>query len=208
MVGPSDALAIRHEYREWRRERRATPEARVRHRQKIKDDISKNLRWPERDASPEAIVRDLARIDDYPDTDDSPWGISPWFRVEVKGQYHRGLEVVLKLAGVELSHSEARETDGQDRETVAIVGRIPFDSIVLIDWSGDEFYPKPHIYCWFDQDDGPYESIEVYRLPNDRGYWEHLDVKFKPRKYSKWRRWRSHRELKKAQREFDREFGV
>jgi hypothetical protein len=206
MIGPADALALRREYGEWKRAQRATPEARIRHRQEIKEELSRSLTWPDRDEAPEAIVRDLARMDDYPEPDESLGGISPWFKVEIKGLYHRGLEVVLKLAGVELSRNEARETDGVRAETVAIVGRIPFDSIVLIDWSGDEHYANPHIYCWFDQNDGPYESIEVYRLPNERGFWEPLKVKFKPRGYSKWRRWWSHRALKRAQLEFDREF--
>ena len=78
-------------------------------------------------------------MDDYPEVDESPWGISPWFKVEVKGQYHRGLEVIPKLAAVELSAKEAREADGDQTETVAIIGRIPFDSIVHIDWAGDEY---------------------------------------------------------------------
>lgn len=204
MIGPGDALAIRREYREWKKGQRAAPEARIAHRQKLKDDLSRNLRWPDRSEWPEAIVRDLARMDDYPELDESPWGISAWFKVEVKGLYHRGLEVILKLADVELSRTEAREADSKGTETVAIVGRIPFDAIVVVDWGGDEYYSTPHIYCWFDQSDGPYESIKVYRLPNERGFWERLDVEYRPRTYSRWRRWQTHRALKKAQREFDR----
>jgi hypothetical protein len=174
----------------------------------VKKDLSENLRWPERDRSPEVIIHDTARMDDYPQTDESAWGISPWFKIEVKGQYHRGLEVITRLAAVELSDTEAREVDGDDTETVAIIGRIPFDAIVHIDWTGDEYYSQPHIYCWFDQADGPYESIEVFRLPDESGYWEHLEgVEYKPRKYSKLNRWRVNRQMKKAQREFDREYG-
>ena len=45
----------------------------------------------------------------------------------------------------------------------------------------------------------------VARGPSVR--WDHLDVKFKPRKFSKWDRWRLHRQMQKAQREFDRQYG-
>jgi hypothetical protein len=45
----------------------------------------------------EAIIRDLARVDAYPELDDRSWGISPCFKVETKGLYHRGLEVFLSI---------------------------------------------------------------------------------------------------------------
>jgi hypothetical protein len=32
-------------------------------------------------------------VDAYPELDDQPLGISPWFKVEGKDLYHRGLEV-------------------------------------------------------------------------------------------------------------------
>jgi hypothetical protein len=96
-------------------------------------------------------------------------------------------------------------------EIVLIVGRIPFDSIVEIDWAGDEHYSDPHFYCWFEHKEGCYESIEVYRKAYrdiHPGYWQHLDgVRFKPIRRSRFERWRMHRKIKKAQREFEREHG-
>ena len=41
----------------------------------------------------EAIIRDITRMDEYPDIDPKSKGISPWFKVEVKGLYHKGLEI-------------------------------------------------------------------------------------------------------------------
>jgi hypothetical protein len=198
-----DALAVEGRYREWKKGQRERPELRVKHRQRIKDEITQHLH-PDRHHWPEVIIRDVARMDEYPEPDDSPWGISPWFKVEVKGTYHRGVEAILRLAKVELSGGLARETE-DGSETVAVIGRIPFDVIVHIDWSGDEYNPQPHFYCWFDFKGEPYESVEIYRLPDYMGYWHHLDdVRFKPRKFSRWQQWRAHRRLKKVQRDFDR----
>ena len=205
MVSAGDVLAVRREFREWKDRRRAGPAGKIAHRQKIKEDIRQHLQLAADAPWPEAIIRDVARLDDYPQPADTPWGVSPWFKVETKGIYHRGLEVLLKLESVVFSETEARATRGDEAgETVGIVGRIPFDSIVSIDWIGDEYYPQPHVYCWFENIDGPYESIEVYRQTR-RSYWEHLDgVRFKPRHLSRWRRWRLHNALRKAQSDFER----
>jgi hypothetical protein len=96
-------------------------------------------------------------MDAYPQVDDRPWGISPWLKVETKGQYHRGLEVFLSIEELEIDgqtrHPNLRR--GGDLAKFYVVGRIPFDAIVSIDWEGDEYYPTPHIYCWFEQADGP-----------------------------------------------------
>ena len=43
------------------------------------------------------IVRDVDRVDDYPDGDTKGKGISAWFKVELLGTYHRGIEVGLSL---------------------------------------------------------------------------------------------------------------
>jgi hypothetical protein len=86
-----------------------------------------------------------------------------------------------------------------------VVGRIPFDAIVSIDWNGDEYYPMPHFYCWVEQADGPYEAIVLY-WPTFR---DHLflrdNLRYKPRRCSRWRRWRDHRLRRKAQRAFERD---
>jgi hypothetical protein len=90
MVGPGDALAVERRYREWKKEQREAPEQRIKHRQAVKDDIQKHLRQPKKGESAELIIRDVARMDEYPEPDDSPWGISPWFKVEYKNLYFRG----------------------------------------------------------------------------------------------------------------------
>jgi hypothetical protein len=204
----TSVLALRRDYLEWRRQRRARPEERIRRRQELKSQIGAKLPPSRADYAPELIVRDLARVDAYPDIDDRPWGISPWFGVEAKGLYHRGLEVFLAIDKLVVDKSVARPRKPGADEDVSkffIVGRVPFDAIVSIDWDGDEYYPVPHIYCWFDQSDGPYESVVLY----EPGYQGHLflrdDLRYRPYRRSRLARWRDHRALLKAQRDFERD---
>ena len=202
----SDLLALRGAYLEMKRQRRAGPEAQLAHRQEVKADIQAHLPAATADWAPELIVRDMARMDDYPNLDEDWWGISAWFKVEGKGMYHRGLEVFLQVQRITIADGIARPSagvDNADTRTVFVVGRIPFDAITLIDWTGDDYYPVPHLYCWFDQAEGPYEEVVLYEKMND-GYLRLLDgVRYRPR--SRLRAWRDHRALKKAQARFERE---
>jgi hypothetical protein len=104
----------------------------------------------------EAILRDISRMDSYPGIDQEAKGISPWFKVEVKGLYHRGIEVftsmpksikLLVTGGWTFCHY-----DDENAATAYPVGRIPFDQIEHIDWRGDEYYPGLHIYVRFKDD--------------------------------------------------------
>jgi hypothetical protein len=203
-----DIIALRREYRDWKARKRSGPEAQIAHRTAIKAEIESNLRWPERDASPEIIVRDLARMDQYPETDDSLRGISPWFKVEALGLYHRGFDVALALREIVVVRNKAHDATPDEREqarTLLVAGRIPFDAIVAIDWSGDEYYPQPHFYCWFDQSEGPYESVEL-REKTSGGTWRRLEgIRYKPGGPSRLEAWRARRELREAQREFERQ---
>jgi len=49
--------------------------------------------------------------------------------------------------------------DEQGDITVLLVGEIPYDSIVEVNWEGDEYYSFPHIYCHFNHNDEPYERL-------------------------------------------------
>lgn len=138
------------------------------HRSKFKEQLRKNLRQvDEHGLLGEAIIRDVARLDSYPNLDSRRAGLSPWFKVEIKGLYHRGLEVVIRLDALKYEkawtgwrfalHDEPGIVVG------VLVGRIPFDRICTIDWSGDEYYNRPHIYCSFpSRFQAPYESMLYY----------------------------------------------
>jgi hypothetical protein len=116
----------------------------------------------------EAIIRDIKRMDSYPDIDTREQGISPWFKVEVKGLYHRGVEVFFgtRRSIKKDMYGEWRFADHNDTEETVLVypvGRIPFDLIEYVNWDGDEDDPSPHIYCRFKAFKGqPYEAIPFF----------------------------------------------
>jgi len=204
-------LALRRDFLEWKRQQRAGPEELVRRRHVLKQEISERLPASRSGYTPEAIIRDLARVDAYPVLDDRPWGISPWFKVETKDLYHRGLEVFLSIEELAIKDGvacEPKNVEAGDSTKLYVVGRIPFDAIVSIDWDGDEYNAMPHIYCWFDQSDGPYEAIALYEPGYEDFLYPREDLKYKPRRRSRFKAWRDHRSLVSAQRKFEREAGA
>jgi hypothetical protein len=66
----------------------------------ILETHQKNLRQ-------DVIIRDMRRIDSYPDVKEDEKGISPWFRAGLVGTYHRGLLVALQWASL------TKHTDGK-----------------------------------------------------------------------------------------------
>ena len=63
-----------------------------------------------------------------------------------------------------LPHSSSGSfRDYKSRESAPVkawlVGEIPFETIEEVNWSGDEYYPYPHIFCHFDNGTEPYERL-------------------------------------------------
>jgi hypothetical protein len=120
------------------------------HTQKLREDV---------------IIRDMKRIDAYPDLKDSK-GISPWFRVGLIDTYHRGILVALgwkrliSVDGEEKWRSPGCRENGGIK--VLLAGRIPYENIDNVDWKGDEYYSYPHIYCFFNIKKEPYEDVGYY----------------------------------------------
>jgi hypothetical protein len=171
LIGVAIAFAggARRIYR-WNQRRKARTEAaeKVEKRLAIKEEIERRL--PARGKylnRGDAIIRDVHRVDRYPEVDDKRRGISPWFKVELKDVYHRGLEVFLSVDYIRVDNENRTWETVRSRDDANlkgyVVGRIPFDWIVRIDWEGDEFYGGPHIYCRFiSKHGGPYEELVVY----------------------------------------------
>lgn len=149
-----------------------SPEQKIAKRQKwkplfeerIRDRFAKKLRS-------DVIIRDVKRVDQYPDTKEKEKGISAWFRLGLVGTYHRGILVAFywnKL--VEVGEGEFRfiDTDSDNQKTeddaikVLLIGMIPFENIEDVDFEGDEYYSYPHIYCHFTKKDGPYERVAYF----------------------------------------------
>jgi hypothetical protein len=116
----------------------------------------------------DAIIRDVSRMDSYPDVEPKRKGISPWFKIEIKGLYHRGVEVFLRIESLKYVESAQGLRFARYGEEGAInayvVGKIPFEVIKSVEWNGDEYYSCPHIYCAFSKrKKQPYEDIVFYR---------------------------------------------
>jgi hypothetical protein len=115
----------------------------------------------------DAIVRDMKRIDQYPDAEEGK-GISPWFRVGLVGIYHRGIYLGLRWCTLTKDDDGThwRETNYSAGEQgdirVALLGSVPYEYIDNVDWDGDEYYPYPHIYCYFNFRKEPYEHLGFY----------------------------------------------
>ena len=146
------------------RRRRLTPAQVIQLRQKWKSEIggklydrkSKKLRS-------DIIIRDMRRIDNYPNVDEKSRGISAWFKVGLMGTYHRGFIAGLSWESAIIDHKTGREVwTAKDHggKNAILAGYIPFESIETIDWDGDEFYGHPIFYCYFEGlKSQPYEEI-------------------------------------------------
>lgn len=143
------------------------PEETVRLRQKWKNQIKKNFEWiDDKVGYGEVIIRNVQRNGLYPEIEEKNKGISSWFRVGFLGTYHRGIKVGLRIEELiyEKKYKAFRFTDYKNKEkgnlNAYLVGLIPFENIVNIDWNGDEYYSCPHIYCHFlNKKKEPYEEL-------------------------------------------------
>lgn len=176
------------------------PATKARHRTKMKAEIEDKLpRYADdRDYRGEAIIRDLRRMDDYPELDDGIVGKpSPWFKAEVKGIYDRGLEVYVAAERVMISGDTAMPVR-KGGQPVLVVGRLPFERIEEVDWVGDpaaSLDRMPHFYCWFGwRRRQLYEEIVLYR--QGAGVLVLLDgVNYRPARLSR-------REARRLNREY------
>lgn len=152
----------------WRgRKRRLTPsqviEARAKWKPQFEERIWKNYRD---DLRSDVIIRDMKRLDTYPNTNENEKGISAWFRLSLVGTYHRGIMVAHRWGGLVRDGDGWRSYDykaGEKPELKALlISSIPYENIEQVDWDGDEYYGYPHIYCWFNNKKEPYEHTGIY----------------------------------------------
>jgi hypothetical protein len=146
-LSASEALALRQKWKPL-----FEAEIRKNHYEKLRSDV---------------IIRDMRRIDSYPDITDTK-GISPWFRANLVDTYHRGIFIALSW-GTLNRHGDGerwRYTNYAAKEEpdikALLIGRIPYEKIENVDWNGDEYYHYPHIYCFFTYKREPYEGLGFY----------------------------------------------
>ena len=122
----------------------------------------------------DVIIRDVHRVDSYPEIKEEEKGISPWFRMGLVGTYHRGIYVSMhwnKLIPMPGGNFRVHDPFGIDKYAdnidekaikVLLLGMIPFENIESVDWGGDEYYYFPHIYCHFRNKGEPYERVAFF----------------------------------------------
>jgi hypothetical protein len=148
-LSPSEVLELRHKWK-------PLFEAHVwkKHRDKLTSEI---------------IVRDMKRIDNYPDAKETR-GISPWFRAALVGTYHRGIYAGLRWGTLTKQKGGGEHWRFTDRAAgekgdvrVLMIGSILYEDIDNVDWDGDEYYSDPHVYCFFThKQKEPYEHTGFY----------------------------------------------
>lgn len=144
------------------------PREKLNHRIYIKDKIDKYLyefntnRLSCEDYYSDAIIRNIKKIDSYPEIFPNKKGISAWFQVSIVGLYYRGVKVLLRWTYITISEQQGwifSTNDDENAIIVALIGYIPYENIVDVDITGDEHYQLPHIYCNFAQNGEPYEEL-------------------------------------------------
>jgi hypothetical protein len=149
--------------------RRLSPSQVVELRQKWKPLFEAHVWEKYRDKlTSEIIVRDMKRIDNYPDAKEAR-GISPWFRAGLVGTYHRGILAGLRWGTLTKQKGGGEHWRFTDRSAgekgdvrVLMIGSIPYEDIDNVDWYGDEYYSDPHVYCVFTHNKEPYEHTGFY----------------------------------------------
>lgn len=143
----------------------------------------------------DAIIHDLDRLDTYPNDGDEK-DISSWFRLGLMGTYHRGILLGLRWTYVEEDDGKWIENQINKSESavkVMLLAEVPFESIESVNFDGDDYYNKPHIYCHFEYRNTPYERFfygEEFQL--DPGFPHHYreiaEYKIQPR--FRWKFWK------------------
>lgn len=141
----------------------------------------------------DAIIHDVIRLDNYPNLDEKK-GISPWFRVGLMGTYNHGILLGLRwthLEDIDGKWVENYKNPSKNSIKVMLLGQVPYEVIESVNFNGDDYYNKPHVYCHFDYSGQPYERLyygeELTLGPNMlKNYREITEFKDK----SKWTFWK------------------
>lgn len=109
----------------------------------------------------DCIVHDVQRLDNYPNGPDRERGISAWFRVGLMGTYQHGVLLGLRWTYL-VSEGEKwkeRQTGDGLGQKVMLLGAVPYESVESVNFDGDHYYSKPHLFCHFEHGGEPYERL-------------------------------------------------
>lgn len=159
-----------------------TPGDLIRHRQKFRKLFDEEIhKCRTKRLKQDVIIRHVNRMDSYPDTKEKGKGISSWFRARLLDTYNNGIMVALRFYKLSMSpngyrysnHSKGEEGDIE----VFLVGKIPFEFIEEVNFDGDDYYNKPHIFCHYKNKGEPYEEIifcEEIDMGNGHQYYKEV----------------------------------
>lgn len=112
------------------------------------------------------IVRDVRRLDSYMEVDEKTKGISGWFRAGLVDTYEAGVMLALQqyaLVPRHLGGWRLKDWSAEDEEEgtgAYLTGIVPYEQIESVDWTGDEYYGFPVLFCHFDtKRKEPYERL-------------------------------------------------
>lgn len=129
----------------------------------------------------ETIIRDIKNIDSYPNITKNKKGISPWFKVAIVGFYPRGVQLLLRWTYIKILNNDGwvfANNEDENSMIVGLLGNVPYELIIDVDWNGDDYYQIPHIYCKFSRKGQPYEELifcEEHKGLNGKYFIEIID---------------------------------
>ncbi len=78
------------------------------------------------------------------------------------GTYNDGILLGLRWTKIEEENGiwvENYQSEAAGGVKVMLLGEVPFESIESVNFEGDDFYNKPHIFCHFDFEGEPYKRL-------------------------------------------------
>lgn len=118
----------------------------------------------------DVTVRDIKRLDEYPNIKDEAKGISPWFRAGLVGTNESSILLLLQWMSLNAEAKEfmqLEEIARQDAEgsgNVALIGYVRFEQVVSVNWNGDDYNSRPSLFLHFDARRGePYSRLALCR---------------------------------------------
>jgi hypothetical protein len=142
-IGRVAYSAVTSGWKFWRgRKRRLTPQETLAARAKWKPTFTEWLQNQNHQRlRTDVVIRDIKRIDKYPDIDERDKGISAWFRSGIVDTYEKGILLGLRI--VELKHDTDKggfyfPPKGERGDVrLMFAGFVPYENIESVDWEGE-----------------------------------------------------------------------
>lgn len=101
-------------------------------------------------------VRDIARLDEYPNVNENHNGISSWFRAGLVGTNESSVLLLVQWVTLNAEAIEFMQLEGIARQNaygdgnVALIGYVRFEQVVDVKWDDDDYNGRPNLFLHFD----------------------------------------------------------